>query len=192
MKKRNLVIVAFMLVAAMTIGVGYAALSATLTIKGTANLDLSAASGDVTKQVYITSGSSAKTHTHATLKDYANTGEETFTEKEYSSVNFEVYSLTQVGQSVTFTYTIKNAGDASVVATVSLPNETVSDKSYFTANIKWADPSVTGTSVVLQSGQTADVSVIVELDTIPASTTETMLHDSFEFSVTAELATNTQ
>ena len=192
MKKRNLVIVAFMLVAAMTIGVGYAALSATLTINGTASLDISAASEDVTKQVYITSGSSTKTHTHDTLIDYANTGEETFTEKEYSSVNFKVYSLTQVGQSVTFTYTIKNASDASVVATVSLPNETTSDKNYFIASIKWADPSVNGTSVVLQSGQTADVSVIVELDTLPASTTETTLQDSFEFSVTAELATSTQ
>ena len=204
MKKRNLVIVAFMLVAAMTIGVGYAALSANLTISGTAKLDIAEAEDQITEDVFISAGTVESTGTNTgvdggVITDFAHVESESsrlhdFTGKKYTNVVFEVNTLAQIGQTATFTYTISNTSDNDAVAEITFDENTSKSGNYFVADISWpnqADDSVvvSGNKVSIPSGKTATVNVVVELNHFPATAEETHVSDTFEFTLAATLVT---
>ena len=102
MKKRNLVIVAFMLIAAMTIGIGYAVLSVDLTMAGTAIYDRGNASDDFTSDVYFVSGqvvsggSGSGTDSVAAISDGAR------------HAKFTVNSLMLTGEKAVFEFVVAN------------------------------------------------------------------------------------
>ena len=120
MKKRNLVIVAFMLVAAMTIGVGYAALSVQLTVNGTARVSGEDAADEFKEDVYFSNAQKVD-NTGGSYKEDATTGEaieDTITiSDDKRSVTFAVKTLMGVNESVEYTFTVKN--DSTMAATVT-------------------------------------------------------------------------
>lgn len=111
MKKRNLVIVAFMLVAAMTIGVGYAVVSDVLVINGTADITADGAQSAFNEDVYFSAAVAG------TDGDIAEVG------SDPDTATFTASHLTGQGDTATFTFTIKNAGDVNATVTPKLSAE---------------------------------------------------------------------
>ena len=170
MKKRNLVIVAFMLVAAMTIGVGYAALSATLTITGDASFHVQNVTDAITEDVYFSNaevmdgtGGTHTMHNETLVTDIAAV-DGTYGNPGNNAVKFTVKTLEQVGQSVTFVYTITNANDANVSADLTLETTSI-NRSHYGVNIEWEDGSTTP-KVIAGNGGTQVVHVTVTLNNI--------------------------
>ena len=99
MKKRRIIILAFMLIAVMVVGIGFAAYSTTLTIHGTTAV--SAEALEFTNDVQFVSASSDN---EAFGTATANGQTATFT----------VNGMTAYNDRVTFTYTIKNSSTYDV------------------------------------------------------------------------------
>lgn len=129
MKKRNLVIVAFMLVAAMTIGVGYAALSVTLNVNGTASVSGADAAEEFKEDVYFSNAEKVKST--GTRTD--NAGEaivDTITiSDDKRTASFEVKTLMGVNEYVEYTFTVKNDSTMAAAVTPTF-TETNDDSAY--------------------------------------------------------------
>ena len=150
MKNRKTVIVAFMLIAVMLLGVGYAALNDTLVVDGTAGVDV-----DDTKEVFdgdiyfskVISGDGCT----AVINSDPDTGTITVTDGK----------LKEVGDEVIATYTIKSESDLDV--TITKPTFangkiTNNNSTYFDVYVNWVNDSMT-----LPAGQTIDVVVTIKL-----------------------------
>lgn len=207
MKKRNLVIVAFMLVAAMTIGVGYAALSANLMITGTAILDLAVAEDQITENVYISAGTAQCDGTHLFDKEgneitnysYADKSLKDFSGEKLVNVSFAVNTLAQIGQQVTFTYTITNDSSEGVEATVLLDGNLSQAGNCFGAKIAWSATQPDGTTVdqinntaIIPSNSTAAVTIVVTLEDLPEIVDENNTHieETFSFTLAATVSSD--
>ena len=169
MKKRNLVIVAFLLVAAMTLGVGYAALSANLTIYGNAAFHVDAAEDAILEDVFFTAaevesgtGGSHREHDGQPVVDNPDLNGDLDDEKS-AQVTFDVKTLAGIGESVTFIYTIENASSAGVAADLALENTSV-NRAHYGVKVQWEDGQ-TGPKVI-QAGTTQKVHVTVTLNNI--------------------------
>lgn len=111
MKNRKIVVVAFLLVAVMLLGVGYAALTDTLTIIGNAHIDIDTANKTFDERVYFSAAeatSSTGTGTTADVTSF-NTDDATYTVNKLAIVN---------EQSV-FTFTITNDSNVDAYVTVN-------------------------------------------------------------------------
>lgn len=153
MKNRKTVIVAFLLVAAMLLGVGYAALSDDLYVNGTLTLDANKLADTFDKEVYFTNEGKQTTGTTGTEDTIAIGVDANGDEKD--KVTFVVNSLKAVGEVATFTFKIQNDNDFVVTATPS----TTFTNSYFTV----AGP----VTVDVPANGSADVTVTVTLNAIP-------------------------
>ena len=121
MKKRKSVVVAFLLVAALLLGVGYAALTDTLTIAGQANVTTGKAEEELNLDVYFdkdqakafsTTGTSGIADTASVLADP-------------DRASFTVNSLALANEIATFTFVVVNDGNHE--ATLSTPSITIRD-----------------------------------------------------------------
>lgn len=100
MKNRRNTIIAFMLIAVLTMSIGFAAYSTTLAIHGTT--EVSAEALEFTKDVqFVAASSSNEAFGTATIGDG-------------QTATFAVSGMTQYNDRVQFTYTIKNASDFDV------------------------------------------------------------------------------
>ena len=81
MKNRKTIVVAFLLVAAMLLGVGYAALTDTLTIIGNAHIDVDTANKTFDEKVYFSDAEATSSTGTGTKDDVAafNDDDATFT-----------------------------------------------------------------------------------------------------------------
>ena len=100
MKNRRIALIAFMLIAVLTIGIGFAAYSTTLAIKGTTAV--SAEAIEFTKDVHFASVSSS------------NEAFGTATVGDGQTATFKVDGMTQYNDFVQFTYVIENKSDYDV------------------------------------------------------------------------------
>lgn len=100
MKKRRIIILAFMLIAVMVVGIGFAAYSTTLAIHGTTAV--SAEAIDFTEDVQFVSATSD------------NEAFGTASPGDGQTATFEVNGMTAYNDRVTFTYTIKNSSTYDV------------------------------------------------------------------------------
>ena len=171
MKNRRIVIIAFVLVAALALGVGYANLSDTLTIAGQANVKTDAASAEFAADVYF------KTAEATTSGDTASI----LTDKNRAS--FTVNSLSLKGQTATFTFVIANESnhDATVKVTSISIKDTISDGEDADDNDNLfkvtTDVPVVGVALAAatdptqpqDTAGTATIVVTVELDTEPTN-----------------------
>lgn len=154
MKNRKTIIVAFLLVAAMAIGVGYAALTDTLTIIGNAHIDTDIANSTFDQRVYFSASAASSTTGTGTEDDVAShtTDDATFTANK----------LAVVGEKSVFTFTIKN--DSNVDATISVnptklsgdANPTNSNSDKFTVDYAYPDGMT-----IAKNGGTIKVTVTV-------------------------------
>ena len=155
MKNRKLVIVAFLLAAMMLLGVGYAALSDTLDITGSADVNQSAAEEAFNEDVYFSA---------AVANEVGNTA--SINADNNDKASFTAATLKGKGDKVTFTFTIKNDGDVAATVTPKL-NASLGNTNpeYFSISSDWA-----GEARTLAAHSEITYTVTVELIKTPTVT----------------------
>jgi hypothetical protein len=111
MKNRKTVVVAFLLVAVMLLGVGYAALTDTLTIIGNAHIDVDTANKTFDERIYFSAAeatSSSGTGTKADVVSFAD-----------DDATFTANKLALVDEKSVFTFTIKNVSNVDAEISVN-------------------------------------------------------------------------
>ena len=133
MKNRRTVVVAFLLCAVMLLGVGYAALSDTLDITGSADVNQSAAEEAFNEDIFFSAAVANETGNTASINADNN-----------DKASFTANTLKGKDDKVTFTFTIKNDGDVAATVTpklnASLGN---TNPTYFTIESDWGGASKT-------------------------------------------------
>ena len=109
MKNRRNVVVAFMLVAVMLLGVGYAALTDTLDINGTVDVNQSAAEEAFNEDIFFSA---------AVANEAGNTASVNADNNDKAS--FTINTFKGKDDVATFTFTIKNNGDVDANVTPKL------------------------------------------------------------------------
>ena len=109
MKNRKTVVVAFLLISAMLLGIGYAALTDVLDITGSADVNQSAAEEAFNEDIYFSAAVANETGNTASVNADNN-----------DKASFTAATLKGKGDKVTFTFTIKNAGDVDATVTPKL------------------------------------------------------------------------
>lgn len=128
MKNRRIVVVAFLLAAVLLLGVGYAALSDTLDITGSADVDVAGLNAEFEEDVYF-SGAVANEGSPNTASVNSDNNDK---------ASFSAKSLKAKGDKATFTFTITNKSAHAVVVTPKL-NATLGNTNteYFTITSDW-------------------------------------------------------
>ena len=131
MKNRKIVVVAFLLIAAMLLGVGYAALTDTLDITGSADVNQSAAEEAFNEDVFFSGAVANQTGNTASVNADNN-----------DKASFTAATLKGKDDVVTFTFTIKNDGDVAATVTPKL-NATLGNTlpEYFEITSDWSGES---------------------------------------------------
>ncbi len=180
MKNRRLIIVSFVLVAAMVVGVGYAALTDTLVIGGNIEVERSVAVNALNNDIYFTENCSM------TLLDDAGNSKATPadalfniardpTDTSNDTLKFTVEKVfTSVGEQVKIVAEITNTGEnTNQAAVLSISTATANGDEYFRAVSKTFSTSSTSNSDVttdgLPAGETCTVTIIFELYNLPTS-----------------------
>ena len=163
MKKRNLVIVVFMLIAAMTLGVGYAALTATLTVTGDAQYDKNASDNAFEEDLIFTNAEQVgfgSAYTVGTLEDSCSASAQTAT--------FSVKTLATTSDAAVFEYTITNNNNVAANLSVEALNadSTANPTEMTSFDVDYAFSSTT----VAANGGTVTLTVTVSLKNQPTTT----------------------
>ena len=154
MKNKKKVVVAFLLVAVMLLGVGYAALTDTLTIIGNAHIDIDTANKTFDEKVYFSAAEATSTTGTGSTADTAS-----YTADD---ATFTANKLATVGEQSVFTFTITNDSNVDAVISVAAtklsgaanPSNSNTDK--FTVEYSYPD----GMNIA-KNGGTIDVVVTV-------------------------------
>ena len=155
MKKRS-TIVALLLVAALALGIGYAALTDTLNITGTANIAESDAQNSFQEDVYFSNAISGAKADAAVSSD-----------NNYATMTVKDGALKAVGDEAVATFTIKSDSDLPVTVTnptVAANLITNDNPEYFQVTTNWA------TDHVIDPYGTTDITVTVKLIKTPDTT----------------------
>lgn len=150
MKKRRSTIVAFLLVAALCLGIGYAALTDVLDIQGTAEVNLQGVENNFDEHVYFSAFSTGEGYTasiNGNNKDKAS---------------FTITGLEEVGDTITVTFTIKNDHDLPATVTPAVLQET--NQEYFKLSSDWNRQPRT-----IAANDVEEINVTVELLKSPTS-----------------------
>lgn len=152
MKNKKKVVVAFLLVAVMLLGVGYAALTDVLDITGSADVNQSAAEEAFNEDIYFSAAVANETGNTASVNSDNN-----------DKASFTANTLKGKGDKATFTFTIKNDGDLDAAITPAISSNT--NMTYFAVSSDWA-----GATKTLAAGQTITYTVTIELIETPTAT----------------------
>ena len=166
MKNRNKVVVAFLLAAVMLLGVGYAALSDTLEINGSADVNQSAAEEAFNEDIYFSDA-------------VANMGAPdtaSISQTDSDMADFGVNSLNGAGDFATFTFTITNDGDVDANVTPTFASDGNTNEEFFDIVSDWA-----GATKLLKAGESLTYTLTVTLKKTPTET----IHGSFHIELKA-------
>lgn len=163
MKNRKTVVVAFLLVAVMLLGVGYAALTDILTINGSAEVSQTAAEDAFNEDIYFSDAVAHEADNEASVDDTDN-----------DKASFAANTLKGKGDKATFTFTIENAGDVDATVTPVLTSKDQVD--YFTVTHDWE------AAEDLAAGEAITYTITVELSKTPTET----ISGSFEVELNAK------
>ena len=156
MRNRKTVVVAFLLVAVMLLGVGYAAVTDTLDITGSADVNSATAFND---HIYF-----AKAEAVAGSGNTASVNAD-----NNDKASFTVNSLKEKGNEATFTFTIANSGDLSVKITPKLnaaTGNTMPD--FFEVTSNWDGATKSLGACTDEGPATIDYTVTVKLKQTPS------------------------
>ena len=182
MKNRKIAIVAFMLCAAMVIGLGYAAVTNVLDIQGSTTISATAAEEEFNEDIYFTGVKDNTDHYVQSITDSATYGyTANINTNNNDKAQFTVTGLKETGDEVSITYQIKN--ESAYSATVSVKTNTNTNTDYF----KFTNDITSTTSIA--AGGTVDVTVTVEL--IKQPTEQQSASFVLELNVTADANTQT-
>ena len=146
MKKRRIAILAFVLIAVLTISVGYAALTRDLKIEGKAK-----STPDNINVIF-----SASELVLADTTDTAEASSAVGAPGDFA-ISLTASNLIKIGDKVVAKYTIKNNNEYDVTLAVPTISET-GDADYFEVSTDWG-----ASTFLLAAGQTKDVIVTVTL-----------------------------
>ena len=107
MKQRRAVIAIFLMVAILTLGIGYAGLTNVLDIQGTAKTTAEQADAAFEELVYFSETSSGTGYTSSINADNSD------------KASFTVTGLAKAGDKVTMTFTVSNESDLDAVVTLT-------------------------------------------------------------------------
>ena len=162
MKNRKFTLIAFMLIAVLTMGIGFAAYSTTLAIHGTT--EVSAEALEFTEDVQFTAASTS------------NAAFGTASVGDGQTATFAVSGMTQYNDRVQFTYTITNSSDFDVNIEISThPTPASTSKCTVTTALS-ADTIVAGGSI------TATVTVVL---TETVTTVQAPINWTIEYTATS-------
>ena len=182
MKNRNTVIVAFLLVATMLLGIGYAELNDVLEINGTAAVSATAAEKVFDEDVYFSAVSDVtRTSTNTNISAGAATAEIDGSDSDKGTISIPDGVLMATGDKITVTYTIHNAGD--LAASVAKPVISNDNELYFTVTTNWGDEAKN-----LASGANITVEVTIALVKTPVETQSAEFGISFNATSTDALS----
>ena len=148
-------LISLMLVAVLLLGIGYAALTDTLDITGSADVNQSAAEEAFNEDIYFSAAVANETGNTASVNADNN-----------DKASFTAATLKGKGDKVTFTFTITNAGDVDATVTPKL-NATLGNTNteYFSIVSDW-----NGASKTLAAHSELTYTVTVELLKTPTET----------------------
>ena len=172
MKNRKTVVVAFLLVAVMLLGVGYAALADELELGGTVAVKVEDVSDAFEADIYfskVISGDGCE----ATIHDAEN-GDV----KDGGTITVKANAIKEVGGEVIATYTIKNDGDLDATVTPKLLQN--SNEEFFDIYSDWQS-----TAQIIPAKSSKTITVTVKLLKVPTATTGC----SFNIELTATAGT---
>lgn len=176
MKKRRSVVIAFLLIAALVMGIGYAALTDVLDITGSADISKQAAEGEFNLDIYFTKAVANENSTPTTDGTPYNTASVNADNNDKAS--FSANTLKGAGDTATFTFSIVNVGDVDAKITPKITTNTQAE--YFEITSDW-----NGATKDLPANTTADApltyTVTVKLLKTPTET----LSGSFLIELTA-------
>ena len=165
MKKRRTLIISLLLVAALALGIGYAALTDVLDINGTADVNQSAAEEAFNEDVYFSAAVANETGNVASVDANDN-----------DMASFTASTLKGKDDVATFTFTITNDGDVDAVVTPTLAEDGNSNTEYFSLVSDWnAQPKT------VKAGESMTYTVTVTLLKTPTEA----IHGAFHIELTA-------
>ncbi len=181
MKKRRLMIVSFLVCAALIMGIGYASVNGTLNITGQAEFNgKSVVSSEITKAVKFTDFQAVANCTARINGDHAAGMTVTFNDTE-GTVG-QVFTATAV-------YTIKYDTTDTTLPSVTLEKPTATMTSTagspgFAIDVRWGEETTTAEAKTLAPGEEIDITVIVTYtnqDPAEAGTVTSMLSVAIPF-----------
>ena len=166
MKKRRTLIISMLLIAALCLGIGYAALTDTLDINGTVDVNQTAAEEAFDVEVYFSAAKANQDGNSASVVI-----------EDPDMANFTITSLKGKDDFATFTFTIYNASDVDAVVTPTLASDGNTNAEYFSIISDWnAQPKT------IKAGETMDYTVTITLLKTPTET----IHGAFHIELTAK------
>lgn len=175
MKNRKRIVVLFLLVAIMLIGVGYAALTDTLTIIGNAHIDLGQAENNYDEKVYFSAAEATSSTGTGSTNDAVsfNADDATYTANKLATKD----------EKSVFTFTITNESNVDVNITIA------PTKLSGVENPSNSNPSIFAVTYEYPQGQTIDanggtITVIVTVEVIAPVTTATSATFGIELTAT--------
>lgn len=175
MKNRRIVLVCFLLVAAMTIGIGYANLSDTLSVSGTASIDADNSQEVFEGDIYFANAVVKDARATATIGDQT-VGTETHPKDAVTiAVNEGIFH--EVGTEVVVTLTVKSENDLPVYVTVGNVNNNIAE--YFSITVLAAG-SAGNTALINPTAGTNTVDYVVTIRQIKTAVQDQALDFNFE------------
>ena len=173
MKNRKTVVAAFLMAAVMLLGVGYAALTDTLTLIGNATIDFEQAGINFDHKVYWSAGE---------VVSSPNAEDDNVGGINTDDATFVLHSLATKGDKAVLKFTIKNESNVPVIITVNEPSITGPGADKFDCDYDYSLQDKT-----IPSGGTMDVTVTVTVS--EAVTTQLTATFSISYNVTTVEAT---
>ncbi len=135
MKNRKTVVIAFMLIAAMLLGVGYAALTDNFSITGNAEVGITQSNIEFDEKIYFSSATPTNTTGTSGISDTASVST-----TDPDGATFSIKSLALSNEEATFTFTIKNESEFD--ATIAITQEPTQNTGYFETDVVFANGHV--------------------------------------------------
>lgn len=165
MKKRRTLIVSVLLIAALALGIGYAALTDVLDINGTVDVNQSQAEADFDLEVYFSEVAKSNDDDKVSITDGDN-----------DMASFTINSLNGKDDTASFTFTIKNDSDLDAMVTPTFAADGNTNPTFFQIESDWA-----GQPREIKAGQSATYTLTVTLLATPTDT----IHGAFHIELTA-------
>lgn len=160
MRNRKVIVTAFLLVAVMLLGVGYAAVSDTLDIQGTADITATDAGETLNEDVYFTGVMNGTVMVDAitAADDLGYTAH--INSQDNDMAHFTISCLEKAGDEVTIVYVVQN--DSTNDVTLALKNSSTTE-AIFTVETELDN----GATKVVPAGSTTEIWVKVSLNSDP-------------------------
>ena len=183
MKNRKSIIIAFLLVACMIIGVGYATVTDNFVIEGHATISQKGAEDAFNEDVRF-EGIVVNSEVQGDVLASLNLGYTASCNIPQDSASFHITDFKGKGDTKTITFRVKNYGDIDAIIKLSSETATNNQTGVFSVDYKYATAAANGTAfpaegVTLATNEYVDV--IITVTVINSVNTETTGDFTFKF-----------